>query len=101
MCTLPRNTSRAMAPPISAAAMLSRKLDSTNTITSSTKAPFQSSGRKAGMTSGSLLFSKWRESSAKPISSRNRLARITHSCCMCTRKAAEPGPILKPVKPSL
>ena len=30
MCTLPRNTCRAIVPPISAAAMLSRKLDSTN-----------------------------------------------------------------------
>ena len=35
-----------MVPPISAAAMLSRNEDSTNTITSSTKPPFQSSGRK-------------------------------------------------------
>ena len=40
------------------------------------KAPFQSSGRKRGIASGTRLFSKWRESSAKPISSRNRLERI-------------------------
>ncbi len=44
-CTLPRNTVCAIAPPISAAAMLSRNADSTNTIASSTKQPFQSSGR--------------------------------------------------------
>ena len=43
------------------------------------------------MTSGSLLSSKWRESSAKPISSRNRLARITHSCCMCSARPPRPG----------
>ena len=51
----------AIAPPISAAAMLSRKDDSTKTITSSTKAPFQSSGRKRGRTSGTSLFSKCRD----------------------------------------
>ena len=45
MWTLPRNTVCAIAPPISAAAMLSRKEDSTNTMTSSTKAPFHSRGR--------------------------------------------------------
>jgi hypothetical protein len=43
--TLPRNSVWAMAPPIMAAAMLSRKLESTKTITSIAKAPFQSSGR--------------------------------------------------------
>mgnify|MGYP003693943631 CR=1 FL=1 len=41
----------AIVPPISAAAMLSRKLDRTNTMTSSTKPPFQSSGRKRGAAS--------------------------------------------------
>ena len=56
MCTLPRNTCRAMVPPISAAAMLSRKLDSTATMTSSTKPPFQSSGRKRGISSGTLAL---------------------------------------------
>jgi hypothetical protein len=45
MWTRPRNTLDAIVPPISAAAMLSRKLDSTNTMTSSTKPPRQSSGR--------------------------------------------------------
>ncbi len=45
MCTLCRNTVAATVPPIRAAAMLSRKLDSTNTIASSRKAPRQSSGR--------------------------------------------------------
>ena len=47
------------------------------------------------MTSGSLLSSKWRDSSAKPISSRNRLARITHSCCMCSARPARPVPELE------
>jgi hypothetical protein len=90
-----------MVPPISAAAMLSRKLDSTNTTTSRAKPPFQSSGRKAGISSGIWLFSKCRDSSAKPISSRNRFVRITHSCCMCSPRPARPRPNLKPVKTSL
>ena len=101
MCTLPLNTCCAMVPPISAAAMLSRKLESTKTMTSSTKPPFQSSGRKRGISSGTRLFSKWRESSAKPISRRNRLARITASCDMCSARPGRPAPYLKPVKPSL
>ena len=91
MWTLPRNTWRAIVPPISAAAMLSRKLDSTNTIASSARPPCQPSGRKAGISSGMRLFSKWRERIAKPISSRNRFARITHSCCMCSARPARPG----------
>ena len=95
------NTCRAIVPPISAAAMLSRKLDRTNTITSSAKPPFQSSGRNAGISSGIRLFSKWRDSSAKPISNRNRFARITHSCCMCRAKPAKPRPNLNPVNASL
>ena len=45
MWTFLRNTPAAMVPPISAAAMLSRKDESTKTITSSMKPPFQSSGR--------------------------------------------------------
>ena len=45
MWTFLRNTPRAMVPPMSAAAMLSRNDDSTNTMTSSMKPPFQSSGR--------------------------------------------------------
>ncbi len=90
-----------MVPPISAAAMLSRKLEITATMTSNRKAPFQSSGRKRGISSGTRLFSKWRESSAKPISSRNRLERITASCDMCTARPGNPVPSLKPVKPSL
>ena len=95
------NTWRAMVPPISAAAMLSRKLEITNTTTSSRKPPFQSSGRKAGISSGMRLFSKWRESSAKPINSRNRFERITASCCMCEARPESPVPYLKPVKASL
>ena len=58
MCTLPRNTVAATAPPIIAAAMLSRKLDSTKTSTSSTKPPFQSSGRYLGRMAGTRLSSK-------------------------------------------
>jgi hypothetical protein len=34
-----------MVPPMSAAAMLSRKLDNTKIMTSNTRPPFQSSGR--------------------------------------------------------
>ncbi len=52
MCTLPLNTCRAIAPPINAAAMLSRKAESTNTIASRARPPCQPSGRNAGISSG-------------------------------------------------
>ena len=81
--TLPLKTCRAIVPPISAAAMLSRKPDSTNTMASSARPPRQPSGRNAGISSGMRLFSKCRDRIAKPISSRNRLVRITHSWCIC------------------
>jgi len=90
-----------MAPPISAAAILSRKLESTNTITSITKPPFQSSGRYLGNITGTWLFSKCLESSAKPISRQNRLANTTHSCWKCRPSPDRPSPYLKPVKISL
>ena len=67
------------------------KLDSTKTITSSTNAPFQSSGRKRGRTSGTWLSSKCFDSSAKPSSRHSRLVRITHSCCMCPTRPAQAG----------
>ena len=89
MWTLPLNTCRAIVPPISAAAMLSRKLDSTNTIASSARPPFQPSGRKAGISSGMRLFSKCRDRIAKPISSRNRFARITALVLHVQREAGE------------
>ena len=54
----PDSTWRAIVPPISAAAMLSRKLESTNTMIKRTKPPFQSSGRILGSTTGTWLFSK-------------------------------------------
>ena len=79
MCTRPWYSTAAMLPPIIAAAMLSRKLDSTKTSTSMTKPPFQSSGRKRGRIAGTRLSSKWRDSSAKPSSRPNRLATMTHS----------------------
>ena len=50
-----------MVPPIKAAAILSRKLEITATMTSSTKPPFQPCGRKAGISSGTPLFSKCRD----------------------------------------
>ena len=56
MWTLPRNTWRATVPPMIAAAMLSRKPDSTNTITSSTSPPVQLSGSSAGISSGTGAF---------------------------------------------
>ena len=73
MCTLPRKTAFAIVPPMIAAAMLSRKLDSTNTIQSSTKPPFQSSGRMRGSSSGTWLSSKCFESSAKPSSRQQQV----------------------------
>jgi hypothetical protein len=66
-------------PPIIAAAMLSRKLDSTKTRISITKPPFQSSGRKRGRIAGTLLSSKCFDSNAKPSSKPNRFAIVTHS----------------------
>ena len=98
MCTLARKSWWAMAPPMSAAAMLSRKLDSTKTITSRTKPPFQSSGRYFGRMTGTWLFSKWRERSAKPMSRPKRLASVTHSCPRWEAKPSTPGPDLKPEK---
>ena len=90
-----------MAPPIIAAAMLSRKLDSTKIMTSRTNAPFQSSGRNRGSSAGMRLSSKCFESSAKPSSSPSRLVRITHSCCRCGAKPWNPAPALKPVNTSV
>ena len=63
--------------------------------------PFQSSGRKRGISSGTRLFSKCRDNSAKPISNKNRLARITHSCARWPARPCQPSPNLKPVKASL
>ena len=82
----------AMAPPMSAAAMLSRKLEMTNTITSSTKPPFQSSGRNLGSTTGTWLFSKCRARMAKPVSRQNRLDRVTHSWPRWPKKTGHPHP---------
>ncbi len=101
MWTLPLKTCRAIVPPISAAAMLSRKLESTNTMASSASPPVQPSGRNAGISSGMRLFSKCRERIAKPISSRNRFARMTHSCCRCSARPRSPAPNLNPVKSEL
>ena len=95
MCTLPLKTVCAIAPPIIAAAMLSRKLDSTNTSTSSTKQPFQSSGSQRGNTAGISVSSKCLASSAKPSNSSSRLVRITHSCNRCRPKPPKPAPVLK------
>ncbi len=81
--------------------MLSRNADSTKMMASSAKPPFQSSGRMAGITSGTLLLSKWRDSSAKPIRSRNRLASTTHSWPMWPASPASPVPNLKPVNSTL
>ena len=50
MWTFARNSWCAIAPPIIAAAMLSRNDDSTKIMMSRTKPPFQSSGRKRGST---------------------------------------------------
>ena len=79
MCTLPRNTVDATVAPIIAAAMLSRKPESTNTSASSARPPFQPSGSRRGIRCGTWLCSKCRDSSANPTSSANRLASSTHS----------------------
>ena len=81
--------------------MLSRNDDRTNTISSSTNAPYQSPGSTRGSTSGTRLFSKCRDSSAKPVSSMKRFARTTHSCSRWVARPANPGPSLKPVNASL
>ena len=81
----------ATVAPMMAAAMLSRNADSTNTSASSTKPPFQSSGRKRGIRCGTWLSSKCRDSSAKPTSSANRLVRITHSSSQVPQQAEQPG----------
>ncbi len=86
-----------MAPPIRAAAMLSRKPETTNTIASSANAPVQSSGSQAGNSFGRPLSSKCAASSAKPTSSRKRLTRITHSCAKWAASPPRPGPAANPV----
>ena len=91
MCTLARNSWCAMAPPMSAAAMLSRKDDSTKIITSSAKPPFQPSGRKRGSMMGMRLFSKCRDSREKPTSSSSRLMRIVCSWCRWPIRPLTPG----------
>ena len=101
MCTLPRNTVCAMAPPIIAAAMLSRKLDSTNTSTSSTKPPFQSSGRKCGRAAGTWLFSNGSPAGRSRAAGSSRLARITHSCCRCRPSPASPAPVVEAARSHL
>ena len=73
--------------------MLSRKLDSTNTITSSTNAALPVVGQEARQHQpGTRLSSKWRDSSAKPSSRPNRLASITHSCARW-RRAGDAGAV--------
>ena len=52
MRTRPLKTCRATVAPISAAAILSRNEEITNTRTRSTKPPVQLSGRAAGIQSG-------------------------------------------------
>ena len=101
MWTFLRKTVCAIAPPISAAAMLSRKADSTKTMASSAKAPFQSSGRKRGSACGTSLRSKWSARSAKPTSRQKRLTMPTHSWSTWATSPATPGPSAKPVKISL
>ena len=72
--------------------MLSRNDDSTKIITSSTSAPFQSSGRHFGSHSGTRLASKCLDSSAKPSSSPSRLVSSTHSWPRCVSPARDtPG----------
>ena len=95
MWTLRLNTVAATVPPINAAAMLSRKLDSTNTMTSSTNPPRQSSGRYSGNCRGTWLSSKCRDSSAKPISRPNRLSSTTHSSSRWPVRPASPGAVME------
>ena len=102
MCTLRRNTVAAMVPPMIAAAMLSRNDDSTKTITSSTNPPFQSSGRKRGSTAGTLAVlevlgqQREAEQQAEQVGEDHPLVRQVQR-----RGRPSPGPVLKPVKPSL
>ena len=89
MRTRPLKTCLATVAPISAAAILSRNEEITNTRTRSTKPPVQLSGRAAGIQSGMRLASKWRARRAKPTRSRNRFAMRTHSCCEMRKEACE------------
>ncbi len=90
-----------MTPPISAAAMLSRKPDTTHTMPRSASGPIQLSGRKRGITSGAPLSSKWRDSTAKPRRRRRRFERMIRSCHIWARRPPTPGPGGKPVKMNL
>ncbi len=101
MCTRPLKTTPAIVPPMSAAAMLSRKEESTKTIASSANAPFQSPGRYFGSAAGTLLSSKCFDRSAKPMSRQKRLASSTHSCPRCATNPAIPGPVFRPVTATL
>ena len=101
MWTLPRKTVCAMAPPIIAAAMLSRNEDSTNTIASSANAPFACPGRYFGSTAGTWLSSKCLDSNAKPSNRHSRLERMTHSWARWPTKPGRPSPVLNPVNANL
>ena len=71
-----------MAPPISAAAILSRNEERTQTNTSKRNGPFQSFGRYRGRTSGTPDSSNIFASIANPKSNPARLRKIPHSPCL-------------------
>src|SRR5262249_17969659 len=99
--TLPRKTWCAIAPPINAPAMLSRKLDSIQIRASKRNPPFQLCGKNFGSTAGNWLVSKRSASKAKPVSRPSRFVKVTHSCANDLTKAPKPGPVEKPVKKNL
>ena len=66
MCTLPLYNAIAIEPPIIAAAILSRKVLSTNITISKTKLPMALFGRNFGIRVGALEFSKMFASKLKP-----------------------------------
>ena len=102
MCTLARNSWCAIAPPISAAAMLSRNDDSTNTITSSTKPPCQSAGRKRGSTSGHAALLEVPRQQRESHQQQEQVGE-DHPLVPQVQRAspAMPGPSLKPVNSEL
>ena len=96
ICTLFLKTTTAMAPPIRAAAILSRNDDNINMKTRSTNGPFQSSGRKFGKISGAPDSSNILDKIENPSKSPRRFNITPHSPCLsplsinCSRNGFAP-----------
>ena len=95
MCTLPRNTSRAITPPISAAAMLSRKLDSTATITSSSEGALPVVGQERRHDVGQLALLEMARQQRKAHQQQEQVGEDHPLVLHVQRETAEARPELE------